>query len=187
MDDAAAYSFAPVTGERDADLAEFCQAYGKFGYCGCQRWRLPSGQYRALDRAGRTAALLAAARAGEPVGVLAYHGGRAVGWCSIAPRDSYRAITASRVIPHLPGEAVWSVACFFLAPEVRRQRLLPPLLAAACGYAAGSGATTVEAYPWPGGASYRWMGTRELYLAAGFHDVPVPEGARPVMRRPAHS
>jgi hypothetical protein len=40
-----------------------------------------------------------------------------------------------------------------------------------------------EAYPWPGGASYRYMGTRDLYLAAGFHDLPVPPGYRPVMRR----
>jgi hypothetical protein len=41
----------------------------------------------------------------------------------------------------------------------------------------------VEAYPWPGGASYRFMGTRELFLAAGFRDVPVAEHRRPVMRR----
>ena len=31
------------------------------------------------------------------------------------------------------------------------------------------------------------MGTRELYLAAGFRDVPVPPGHRPVMRRPAQA
>jgi hypothetical protein len=28
------------------------------------------------------------------------------------------------------------------------------------------------------------MGTRDLYLGAGFRDVPVPDGRRPVMRRP---
>ncbi len=35
------------------------------------------------------------------------------------------------------------------------------------------------AYPWPGGASYRYMGTRDRYLAAGFHDITVPSGYAP--------
>jgi GNAT superfamily N-acetyltransferase len=181
--DAAGYRFEAVTAQRAADLDAFACAHGKFGYCSCMRWRLPSGQYRDLGRAGRAAALAGLVRVGEPVGVLAYQGDRAVGWCSIAPRDSYRAIGASRVIPRLPGDGVWSVACFFLAPRARRRGLTAPLLEAACGYAARSGALIAESYPWPGGASYRYMGTRDLYLGAGFHDVPVPEGSRPVMRR----
>jgi GNAT superfamily N-acetyltransferase len=177
------YRFEAVTPQRGADLAAFSRDYGTFGYCSCQRWRLPSGRYRDLGRDGRAAALGDLVRAGQPVGVLAYQGERAVGWCSIAPRESYRAILASRVIPQLPGDGVWSVACFFLAPSARRQGLTALLLDAACAYAAQSGALIAEAYPWPGGASYRYMGTRELYLAAGFHDLPVPPGYRPVMRR----
>jgi hypothetical protein len=106
-----------------------------------------------------------------------------VGWCSFAPRDSYARVLASRLIPRLPGEDVWSVVCFFLAPQVRHRGLLPPLLESACAYAAQSGARIAEAYPWPGGASYRYMGTRDLYLAAGFHDTTVPDGYRSVMRR----
>lgn len=46
------------------------------------------------------------------------------------------------------------------------------------------GAAAVEAYPWPGGAGYRYMGTRDLYLGAGFRDVPVPAGCRSVICRP---
>jgi GNAT superfamily N-acetyltransferase len=133
---------------------------------------------------GRAAALAAAARSGQPAGVLAYDGEEPAGWCSIAPRDTQRALVSSRVIPLPEGERIWSVACFFLAPAVRGKGLALPLLEAACAYAAGCGAAVIEAYPWPGGASYRYMGTRELYLAAGFRDVPVPEGRRPVMRRP---
>jgi len=117
--------------------------------------------------------------------VLAYAGDDPVGWCSVAPRETYRALLAARVISLPEGEGVWSVVCFFLAARARRGGLLPPLLEAACSYAAGRGAAVIEAYPWPGGASYRHMGTRELYLAAGFRDVPVPPGHRPVMRRPA--
>jgi GNAT superfamily N-acetyltransferase len=176
------YRFEPVTARRAADLAAFSRRHGKFAYCSCMRWRLPSAQFRELGRDGRVVALSELASAGRAVGVLAYEGEDAVGWCSIAPRESYAAVLASRVIPQLPGEGVWSVVCFFLAPRARGRGLLAPLLEAACGYAAQSGARVIEAYPWPGGASYRYMGTRDLYLSAGFRDIAVPDG-RPVMRR----
>lgn len=87
------------------------------------------------------------------------------------------------MIPRLPGEGVWSVVCFFLAPQVSGSGLLPQLLEAACSYAARSGARIAEAYPRPGGASYRYMGPRDLYFAAEFRDITVPDGYRPVMRR----
>jgi hypothetical protein len=66
----------------------------------------------------------------------------------------------------------------------QRWRLRPELLEAARGYAAQAGAAVIEAYPSPDGKAYRYMGTRELYRAAGFDEVPVPAGSRPVMRRP---
>jgi hypothetical protein len=132
---------------------------------------------------GRGAALAEMVRSGQPTGVLAYLAEEPVGWCSIAPRETYRALLASRVIPLVEGERVWSVVCLFLAPAVRGGGLPLPLLEAGCSHAAASGAAVIEAYPWPGGASYRYMGTRELYLAAGFTGVPVPPGRRPVMRR----
>ena len=184
--DATGYRFEPVTVQRGADLAAFSRRHGKFGYCSCMRWRLPSAQFRELGRDGRAAALGELASAGRPVGVLAYQDQDVVGWCSIAPREDYAAVLASRVIPRLPGEGVWSVTCFFVAPQARHRGLLAPLLGSACAYAAQSGAHIIEAYPWPGGASYRYMGTRDLYLAAGFHDVTVPDGCRPVMRCTLH-
>ena len=150
------------------------------------RWRLTSAEYRKIGPDGRAAALRELVDASQPVGVLAYQAEHVVGWCSIAPRESYAAVLASRVIPRLPGEGVWSVVCFFLAPQARHRGLLPLLLEAACAHAAQSGARIAETYPWPGGASYRYMGTRDLYAAAGFCDVPVPDGCRPVMRRTLH-
>ncbi len=38
--------------------------------------------------------------------------------------------------------------------------------------------------PSPDGKAYRYMGTRELYRAAGFEEVAGPPEGRPVMRRP---
>ncbi len=178
--DESEFWFAPVTPATRADLERFSRAYGKFRYCSCLRWRLRSAEFRdAADRPGRLDGLVADAR---PVGVLAYRDGEPVGWCSVAPRASYAAIAAAKTIPSLPGAGVWAVTCFFLAPRVRRTGLQPRLLTAACDYARTFGAEIIEAYPWPGGSSYRYMGTRELYAAAGFTDVPGPEGGRPVMR-----
>jgi GNAT superfamily N-acetyltransferase len=177
--------FRPVTPAIGGDLERFSTTYGTFRWCSCQRWRMRSTHFREAGKEGRVAALARQVVAGQPVGVLAYDGGDPVGWCSIAPRESYAAILASRVIPQLPGERVWSVACFFIAPRARRQGLRRTLLEAACGYAAEAGAAVIEAYPSPDGKAYRYMGTRELYRAAGFAEVPVPPGRRPVMRRPA--
>jgi len=178
-------AFAPVTPATSGDLERFSAAYGTFRWCSCMRWRLRSTPFNDAGKDGRVAALADRVDRAEPVGVLAYDDGEAVGWCSIAPRESYAAVLASRVIPQVPGERVWSVVCFFVAARARRQGLRGRLLEAACQYAAESGAALVEAYPSPNGRSYRYMGTRELYHAAGFEDVPVPDGSRPVMRRPA--
>jgi len=174
-----------VTPATAGDLERFSAAYGTFRWCSCQRWRLRSTQFRQAGKEGRVAALAGQVRAGQPVGVLAYDGDDPVGWCSIAPRESYAAVLASRVIPQVPGERVWSVVCFFIAPRARHQGLRRKLLDAACDYAAEAGAEVIEAYPSPDGRAYRYMGTRELYRAAGFEEVPVPPGRRPVMRRPA--
>jgi len=70
-----------------------------------------------------------------------------------------------------------------VAPRARRHGLRAGLLDAACGYAAGAGAAVIEAYPSPNGKSYRYMGTRELYQQAGFEEIPVPDGLRPVLRK----
>jgi len=49
------YRFEPVTPRTAGDLERFSRAHGKFRYCSCQRWRLPSAQYRAAGRDGRNA------------------------------------------------------------------------------------------------------------------------------------
>jgi GNAT superfamily N-acetyltransferase len=175
--------FVPVSAATAGDLERFSAAHGTFRWCSCLRWRLSSTPFRDSTKEQRVADLAGRVRAGEPVGVLAYAGGDPVGWCSIAPRESYAAVLASRVIPSVPGERVWSVVCFYVASRSRRQGLRTRLLDAACGYAAEAGAAVIEAYPSPNGKSYRYMGTRELYRQAGFEEVPGPDGRRPVLRK----
>jgi len=76
---------------------------------------MPSTEYKASTKEGaHRRPLRGLVRKGTPVGVLAYAGGEPVGWCSIAPRETYAALERFRALPRLDDAAVWSVVCFFV-------------------------------------------------------------------------
>ena len=119
-------------------------------------------------------------RAGVPVGLLAYEGEEAVGWVSVAPRDTFRLKGA----PAEPGEVVWSISCFFVPRDRRGEGLSRKLIAGAVEHARANGATVVEAYPVdPDSPSYRHMGFVPVFAAAGFDDLGMAGKRRHVMRR----
>lgn len=125
--------------------------------------------------------------AGEPgPGVLAFVEGEAAGWCSVAPRSTYRRLMNSRTIPRLakdglPGGGVderdpWSVVCFVVRTGFRRQGLMHALLDGAIEHVRAHGGGVMEAYP----AENRgerldvisgYVGTTELFESAGFARV----------------
>ncbi len=161
-------AFLPVTPERVDDLTGFCEKRGRFGngkfaWCSCMRWRMPAGLFQASTPAERTAALVDLVSAGIPVGVLAYDGFEPIGWCSVAPRETYTALERSRMLPHIDDAPVWSVACFFVNGRFRHQGLSGLLLAAAVDMpgrkarlpsrgtrsSPGPGATPTWAHPLP--------------------------------------
>jgi GNAT superfamily N-acetyltransferase len=107
-------------------------------------------------------------------GVLAYVDGDVAGWCSVAPRSTYRRLMGSRTIPFVDERDAWSVVCFVVRPPFRKQGLMHVLLAGAVEHAAGHGAEVVEGYPVEAGGSRvdvvsGYVGTVELFEAAGFH------------------
>jgi len=116
-------AFHPVTPERLDDLARFSEAHGKFRYCSCMRWRLTSSQYRQSTKESRIQGLDDLVREGTPIGVLAYDGDRPIGWCSIAPRESYGALERFKGLPRLDDAPVWSVVCFFVDARARKDGL----------------------------------------------------------------
>ncbi len=178
------FQFHPVTPERLPDLAAFSQCHGKFRYCSCMRWRMASSDYRRSSKEQRIAALEALASAGAPVGILAYHQGEPVAWCSVAPRESYAALERYRALPRVDNaDAVWAVTCFFVDRRFRRQGLTCALLKAAVDYAHAQNAAIVEGYPVPPDSpSYTYMGTPETFRSASFTDVTPAGQARCVMR-----
>jgi len=107
-------------------------------------------------------------------GVLAYVDGEVAGWCSVAPRSTYRRLMNSRTIPFLDERDAWSIVCFVVRPGYRGQGLMHRLLAGAVEHAAAHGAEVLEGYPAEtGGARIDqisgYVGTVELFETAGFH------------------
>jgi GNAT superfamily N-acetyltransferase len=174
--------YHPVTPERLGDLARFSEAHGKFRYCSCMRWRLTSAQYRESTKESRVEALDDLVREGTPIGVLAYEGDTPIGWCSIAPRETYGALERYKGLPRLDDKPVWSVVCFFVDARARRDGLTLGLLNAAVAYARSLGATIVEGYPVEPGKIYTYMGSPETFRKAGFEDVTPDGQERRVMR-----
>lgn len=173
----------PVTPERLADLDRFSRQHGKFRYCSCMRWRLTSTQYQCSTKESRIAALDELVRQRTPVGILAYIHNEPVGWCSVAPRESFAALERFRALPRLDTAPAWSLVCFFVSSQVRRHGITLELLRAAIAYARSQGATIIEGYPVePGPRLYTYMGAPSTFLAAGFTEVTPPGYTRTVMR-----
>jgi GNAT superfamily N-acetyltransferase len=107
-------------------------------------------------------------------GVLAYVDGTAAGWCSVAPRSTYRRLTRSRTIPVLDERDAWCVVCFVVRAGHRGRGLMHHLLAGAVGHAREQGAEVIEGYPVDVGTDGKvdvisgYVGTRRLFEAAGF-------------------
>lgn len=175
-----ALRFAPVTPERWPDLARLFVRRGGPKHCWCMAWRdLPAGERRAP--AAKRAALAERVGRGVPVGILAYADGEPVAWCSVAPRETYRELGGA---DYPAGTSVWAVVCFFANRELRGRGIAARLLDAACAEAAAAGADVIEGYPVdPDSPSYRFMGLRSTFLAAGFEEVGRAGRRRHVMRR----
>jgi GNAT superfamily N-acetyltransferase len=111
-------------------------------------------------------------------GVLAYVDGKVAGWCSVAPRSTYRRLMNSRTIPFLDEREVWSIVCFVVRAGYRKRGLMHVLLDGAVEHARKHGAEVVEGYPaqlladGPGGDRIDvisgYVGTTDLFEAHGF-------------------
>jgi GNAT superfamily N-acetyltransferase len=174
--------FFPVTRERLDDLARFSKEHGKFRYCSCMRWRMTSSEYKKSTKASRVAALDALVQKNKPVAVLAYVRGKPVGWCSIAPHETYQALERSRALERIDDEPVWSVVCFFVDRKMRNQRVTLGLLKAAVKYAKSRGAKIIEGYPVEPGRLYTYMGSPITFRKAGFRNVTPTGHDRKIVR-----
>ena len=174
--------FHALTPERWPDLVALFDHHGNPGYCWCMTWRLPSQEYQQLDSAGRCKALESLVKAGTPTGLLAYDDGEPIGWCSIAPRETYPRLEKSKTLRRLDDAPTWSVVCFFVKREKRGQGISLQLLKAAVNYARSRGAKIIEGYPVEPDQSYRFMGAPSIFEQAGFEVAAIAANGRRIMR-----
>jgi GNAT superfamily N-acetyltransferase len=161
------------------DLVHLFEAPGGPKYCWCLVWRESAHARKGLKSPELRSLLEQRVNANVPIGLLAYIEGEPAGWCSVAPRESYRPLGGKPS----PGLQVWSIVCFYVTRKLRGHGISVGLLHAAIDLAARHGANIVEAYPVERESpSYRHMGRRSTFLAAGFEEVGMVGSRRHFMR-----
>lgn len=197
-DDAGRLAIRPVGPDDWPAFAALFEAPGGPKNCWCMVWRKTPEEARAFravtgaareagkpapSSTARRAAMEGRIRSAVPVGLLAYDGDRAVAWCSVAPRPTFRGLGGPADFTDRP-EAVWSIACFYIARPWRGRGLTGRLIEAAIAEARQAGAECIEAYPVePDAPSYRFMGFVPTFAKAGFEPVAKAGHRRIVMRR----
>jgi len=122
-------------------------AHGGYADCWCMFWRLKRSEFKQLRGEGTKAALKSLTEQNEVPGLLAYVEGKPAGWCSVGPREGYRALENSRTLKRVDAVPVWSIVCFFVDKPFRKQGLMRALIEGAVDYARANGAQIVEGYP----------------------------------------
>jgi GNAT superfamily N-acetyltransferase len=184
----ARWTVAPVGSDRWQDLAQLLDRPGSHRGCWCLWWRLPHREFGAMSDEQRRRRMRLVVRRSETPGLLGYADGEPVAWVSLGPRADFAALEASRLFRPVDDRPVWSVVCFVVRRDHRRQGWMRRLLRAAAAYAAQHGATLLEGYPLEcenrklsGDSGY--TGVASTFRAEGFHEVARPRPDRPVMRR----
>ncbi len=180
-------TFQPASPSTWPDVEELFGNRGACGGCWCMFWRLPRKEFEAGKGPVNKRKFKRIVRSGVEPGVVAYAGTEPVGWCAVAPRDQYVALSRSRVLQPIDDQPVWSVSCLFVKKPYRRQGISSELLRAAVNFAAQRGAKIVEGYPYEPGAEkvpdpFIWQGVPSAYQTAGFKEVLRRSKARPIMR-----
>jgi GNAT superfamily N-acetyltransferase len=178
---------AALTSERWEDFEELFGKRGAYGGCWCMWWRLTRKEFEAGQGAKNRQAMKSIVDSGEIPGIIAYRENKPIGWCSVAPRRQFGTLERSRVLRRLDEKPVWSIVCFFIHKQYRKQGIALYLIRAAVNYVQERNGKIVEAYPtvpWerrlPPVSSY--MGVPSLYTKAGFVEKASPSKSRLIMR-----
>lgn len=189
-----------VSPANQVSCAELDQVFGTKGSaaeCRCQRYRLAHG-----ESFGNTAVEVRIDRlheqtaCGDPAspqttGLVAFVNGEPLGWCAVAPRNTYAGLVRNANQTAWRGRAedradpsVWAVTCVLVHREARGSGIARRLIAATVDFARGQGANRLEAYPitvpdatW----GEEHPGPLSAYLDAGFAVIHEPSKRRAVV------
>ena len=177
----AGWTFSAVTPETWPDTAALFAGRGGPKTCWCMVWRKDAdGGSAPADAQIRQAAMEQLVQARRQVGILGYDDGMPVAWCSIAPRSMFSTSLSNTGAD--PG--LWSLTCFFIRADHRKQAGFAALLQAAGDFAKAEGATAIEAYPVdPDSPSYRFSGFLPAFEAFGYVKIGTMGTRRHVVRK----
>lgn len=188
-----ALTVRPLTPERFGDLEALFAAKGcsVARDCWCMYYRVSGkGDLTRPGTGARTqskkAALKALAVKDPPPGLIGYRGDTPVGWVALGPREHFAKLANSPVMKPVDAQPVWSIVCFVVPSEFRKQGVAGELLAGAIKYAKRRGVRLLEGYPVdkdePTAAQASWFGSKRLFDEAGFEEVARRRADRPVVR-----
>lgn len=179
-------SIRPLKRNLWTDFEELFGPNGACAGCWCMYWKLRGRDYeeaRGLETRQMHKTIV---DSGVATGLLAYLHGEVVGWIAVEPRSAYVRLAHSRVLKPVDDEPVWSVPCFFVARQYRRQGIAVELLKAAVQHAQSKGGKVVEGYPVDVNrkmsAPEIYTGTASIFRQAGFEEVARGAPARPIFR-----
>jgi GNAT superfamily N-acetyltransferase len=182
------FTVEPLT---KANWNQFLQLFGTNGACGncwCMYYRLSKADYnegKADD--GNKNAIKEIVWKGKPAGILGFYEGQPVAWCAFAPREDFIKLEKSRIHKRIDDKAVWSIPCFFIDKNYRKQGVSVELLKGVIEYAGKNGIKIIEAYPtiptqekYPD--SFVWTGLFKSFERAGFEIADATSKNRPMVR-----
>lgn len=181
------FNFYPVTKDNWKDFENLFGEKGACAGCWCMYWRMRRKEYDALRGSGLKRKMKSIINGGSIPGILAYFNNEPIGWCSIAPREHFPVLDNSRVLKRIDDKPVWSVVCFFINKNYRKQGVSVELLNAAKKFVQMNRGKIVEGYPVEPKSGktadvFAWTGLSSAFTKAGFKEVARRSETRPVMR-----
>jgi GNAT superfamily N-acetyltransferase len=185
----------------EASWADLRAIFGDTGYpgtCYCQYFKIRDRDWRSVPVPERQERLRRQtgcddARASCTTGLVAYLDSEPVGWVAVEPRPAYPRLRYNRTVwsgreEDRADPGVWAVTCFVTRKGYRKRGITYALAAATVDFARQEGARALEAYPMSTepGKELTWgelyVGSRQVFEAAGFTEVSHPSPRRFVMR-----
>lgn len=178
--------FYPLTVDRWSDLEALFGDRGACGGCWCMWWRLTRAVFKRQRGEANRKALRSLVASGEVPGILAYADLQPIGWCAVAPRDSYPVLQRSRALKPIDDKPVWAITCLFVKKAWRRKGVSVQLLRAATEYVKARGGHIVEGYPVESAKklpdAFAWTGLVSAFQQAGFLLAARRSATRVIMR-----
>ncbi|HET9746350.1 MAG TPA: GNAT family N-acetyltransferase [Chitinophagaceae bacterium] len=160
---------------------------GGCGNCWCMYFRLPYKTFQENKPDGNKKMMKQLVSKGLPQGLIASLNTEPVGWIALAPREDYMRVENSRVFRRIDDKPIWSITCFFIKKEFRRQGLSKELIKGAVDFAKKKKIKTLEAYPAIPYAEkvphpFLWVGVLSSFINNGFRIVRQHSKSRAMVR-----